>query len=127
MKLILIDKQDIATIAREEVLRDRFHFTVDYALTFEEFNAKYAVGKYHTVIVDFAMDAGAKALAHIDKVDPKQRVVVISASEAYSEPLGCDYCVKHYNRRRLKKPFGVMELADLIRDFDETACAFYHQ
>jgi DNA-binding NarL/FixJ family response regulator len=126
MKLLLIDKQDLSTFAREEVLRDQYHHEVDYAFTFDEFKEKYAVGKYRIIILDFMLEAGAKALEEIDRLDPKQRVIILSASEAYSEPHGCAYCVEHYNRRRLKKPVGVMELADLIRDFDYASCTHYH-
>lgn len=126
MKLILIDKQDVATLARETVLRDQYHFSVEYVFSFEEFKRKYSAGKYHVVILDFALDAGAKALELVDRTAPKQRVVVISASEAYSEPLGCAYCVEHHNRRRLKKPFSVMELAEIVQEFDNTSCAYYH-
>ena len=127
MKLILVDKQDLSTIAREEILRDQFHFEVDYAFTFEDFAAKFAKGKYRVVLIDFAIEAGAKALELVDEVDPKQRVVILSASESYSEPHGCPYCVEHYNRRRLKKPVSVIEVANLIRDFDYTSCAYYHE
>jgi DNA-binding NarL/FixJ family response regulator len=127
MKLLLIDKQDLSTFAREEVLRDQYHHEVDYAFTFEEFKKKYAAGKYRIIILDFMLEVGAKALEEIDRLDPKQRVIILSASEAYSEPHGCAYCVEHYNRRRLKKPVGVMELADLIRDFDYASCSHYHE
>lgn len=126
MKLLLIDKQGLATFAREEVLKDQFHHHVDYAFSYDEFKAKYRPGSYKIVIVDFALDYGAKALEDIDRIDPKQRVVILSESEAYSEPRGCAYCVEHYNRRRLKPPVSVMELGNLIRDFDDTSCAYYH-
>jgi len=127
MKLILIDKQDIATIAREEVLRDQYHYKVDYAFTFEDFQSKFAVGKYRIVILDFAIEPGAEALEFVNSQDPTQRMIVISASNEYSEPHGCAYCVEHFNRRRLMKPFSVMELANLIRDFEETSCAYYRE
>jgi DNA-binding NtrC family response regulator len=126
MKLILIDQDNIATIAREEILTDQYHYDVDNALTFDDFKSKYTVGKYHIVILDFAIDAGAKALEYIDKTDPKQRVIVISAGKEYNVEYGCDYCVEHYNRRLLKKPLSVMELANVIREFDDTSCAYYH-
>ena len=127
MKLILIDKQDLSTLARKEILQDQFHFDIDNVSTYEDFAAKYAKGKYHIVMLDFSLEAGAKALEMIDSVDPKQRVVIISDSEKYSEPNGCAYCVKHYNRRRLKEPVSVFEVANLIRDFDYTTCAYYHE
>jgi len=127
MKLLLIDKKDLSTFAREEVLRDQYHHDVDYAFTLEEFRAKYAKGAYRIVIVDFALEVGAAALEAIDRIDPNQRVILLSDSDAYSEPEGCAYCVEHHNRRRLKKPVGVMDLANLIRDFDYTRCAYYHE
>ncbi len=127
MKLILIDKQDLATLARKEILQDQFHFNIDYVSSYEDFAAWYAKGKYHIVMLDFSLEAGAKALEMIDSVDPKQRVIIISDSEKYSEPNGCAYCVEHYNRRRLKEPVSVFEVANLIRDFDYTACAYYHE
>ena len=126
MKLILVDKKDIATFAREEVLRDQYHHNVDYAFTLDEFKTKFAVGKYRVAIVDFAVEAGAHALEHIDRLDPKQRVIIISASEGYSEPHGCAYCAEHYNRRRLRKPISVMDLAGLISNFDYSPCTYYH-
>lgn len=126
MKLLLIDKQGLATYAREEILKDQFHHNVDYAFSYDEFKAKYAAGIYSIVIVDFALDYGTKALEEIDRIDPKQRVIILSESEAYSEPNGCAYCVEHHNRRRLKPPVSIIELGSLIRDFDYTSCAYYH-
>jgi len=125
LKLILIDQHNIATIAREEVLRDQHHFDVDYTTTFEEFRAQYSIGKYDIAILDFAFEAGAKALEHIDETNPQQRVIVISEDEEYIAPNGCAYCVEHYSRRRMIKPFSVMDLANLIRDFDYTHCTYY--
>lgn len=126
MKLLLIDKAGLATFAREEILQDQFHHRVDYAFSYNEFKAKYRVGLYRVVIVDFALEFGAKALEEIDRLDAKQRVIILSESEAYSEPNGCAYCVAYHNRRRLKEPVSVMELGSLIRDFDYTNCAYYH-
>jgi len=125
MKLLFVDKKDIATFARLEVLRDQYHHQVDYASTFDEFLSEYAVDKYHIVILDFAVEAGAKAIEYIDRTDPKQRVIIISVSEAYSEPNGCVHCAGHFNRHRLKEPVGVMDLANAIRDFDYAPCAHY--
>ena len=126
MKLILVDKKDLAAFAREEVLKDQYHHTVDNAFTFDEFKSKFAAGKYHIVILDFATEVGAKALEEIDRLDPNQRVITLSASEGYSEPKGCAYCVEHHNRRHLKEPVSVMELANVVREFDDTRCAYYH-
>jgi len=127
MKILLADKKGIATSARKEVLEDRFHYDVDSVSTFEEFKALYAAGKYHIVIVDFTMESGREVLDLIDRIDAKQRVIILSASEDYSEHKGCAYCVEHHYRRRLKEPIGILELGNLIRDFDYTRCAFYHE
>ena len=127
MKLLLVDRKDIATFAREEVLSQQYHHQVDYAFTYDEFLSKYAVDKYRIVILDFAVEAGAKALSYIEGTDPKQRVIIISGSEAYSESNGCAHCVERYNRRRLKKPVGIADLANAIRDFDYAPCAHYHE
>jgi len=126
LKLILIDQHDIATIAREEILRDQYHFDVDFAFTFEAFEAYYAIGKYDIAILDSSVEAGAKALEHIDETDPAQRVIVFSDGEEYIAPYGCAYCVEHYSRRRMEKPLSVMDVANQIRDFDYTHCTYYH-
>ncbi|MHC3993364.1 response regulator [Thiomicrolovo sp. ZZH C-3] len=126
MNLLLIDKQGLATYAREEILHDQYHHHVDYVFTFEDFKAKYAVGRYNIVIVDFALEAGVEALKMIDSLDPKQRVIILSAIDDYSEHKGCAYCVEHHNRRRLKEPVSIADLANLIKNFDYTTCAHYH-
>lgn len=127
MKILLVDKNDIATISRVEFLQDQAHHEVESVSTFDAFKARFAKGRYKIVILDFAFEAGKEALDYIDRIDPEQRVITISDSDDYSEPHGCLYCVKRFRRRRLKKPFPLMELADLIRDFDLVSCAHYHE
>lgn len=126
MKLMLVDRNDVGSLTRLQALKDQHGFDVDFAFTYEMFASNFAKGKYRIVLIDFAVEAGRDALELIDSVDPKQRVITISASDTYSEPHGCAYCVEHFNRRRLKKPFSVMELVNLIHDFDQSGCEYYH-
>ena len=126
MKLILVDRNDIGSLSRLQALKDQHGFYVDFTFSLESFLRQFARDKYHIVIIDFSIESGKDALDHVDSIDPKQRVITISASDAYSEPHGCAYCVEHFNRRRLKKPFPVMELVNLINDFDQVGCEHYH-
>ena len=127
MNLLLIDKIGLAVSAREMVFEEQYHFNVDHAYTVEDVREKYAADKYDVVIVDFSYEPGAEALTLIEGINPKQRVIVLSDSDAYSEPNGCAYCVEHSNRRRLKSPVSIMALANLVRDFDYTQCAHFHE
>ena len=126
MKLLFVGKKEIASFTRISVLRDQYHYQVDYAFTADAFIAEYAVDKYHIIILDFAVEAGTVALEYIERKDPKQRVIVISASESYSEANGCAYCIERFNRHRLKEPVGIMDLVNAIRDFDYTPCMHCH-
>jgi DNA-binding NtrC family response regulator len=127
MKILLVDKDDISTISRVEFLRNQTRHDIEFVSTFDAFKAQFAKGRYRIVVLDFAFESGKKALEYIDKIDPDQRVITISDSEEYSEPDGCLSCVERFRRRRLKKPFPLTELVDLICNFDLTGCAYYHE
>ncbi len=127
MKLLYVDKAGLSTLTRAQMLADQHKLDVEPVTTYEAFTEKYAKGVYHAVIIDFTVEAGQKALELIDRIDPKQRVITISATESYSEPHGCTYCAGHHNRRRLKEPFPLSDLAGLIRDFDFVGCVYYRE
>lgn len=107
---------------RAQLLSDACHEVV-VVNSFEEVEILYQKNKFDIVIIDFARDFGAESLTYIDKIDHWQKMITISEHEEYSEPEGCDYCVSHHQRRRLKPPFPFPELLHLVESFELTMCA----
>jgi len=120
--ILFIDDDNFQTEARAQLLQDTRHHTVVIVETFEEVERLYQKGKFDIVIIDFARDFGLKSLAYIDSIDPMQKMITISENDEYSEPKGCDYCITHHKRRRLKPPFPFPELVHYIESFDFTFC-----
>ena len=122
-KILFIDNDDFQTEMRAQLLSDTYHHQVVVVDSFEEVEILYQKNKFDIVIIDFARDFGAESLKYIDSIDHMQRMITISENEEYSEPKGCDYCVSHHQRRRLKLPFPFPELVHLIDSFEMTMCA----
>lgn len=123
-KILFIDDDDFQTEMRAQLLTDTRQHQVVIVDSLDEVKILYQKNKFDIVIIDFARDFGAESLRYIDSIDPMQRMITISENEEYSEQKGCDYCVSHHQRRRLKPPFPFPELVRLIENFDLTMCPF---
>ncbi|MCJ7766511.1 MAG: hypothetical protein MUP09_11295 [Thiovulaceae bacterium] len=122
-KILFIDNDNFQTKTRAELLTETRQHRVVVVDAFEEVKALYEKDKYDIVIIDFTRDFGLESLRYIERVDPMQTMITISANEEYSEQNGCDYCVQYHRRRRLIPPFAFPELLRLIENFDLTICA----
>ena len=125
-KILFIDEENFKTDMRAQLLRDSGDHLVDVVDSFDEVKTFYQKGKYDVVIIDFSRDFGVESLHYIDSIDPMQDMITISKDEAYSEQLGCDYCLAHHKRRRLVPPFPFPDLLKYVEHFDVTSCAFKH-
>ena len=125
-KVLFIDEENFQTNMRAELLRDSGHL-IDVVNAFDEVKTFYQKGKYDVVIIDFSRDFGVESLHYIDSIDPMQDMITISKDEAYSEQLGCDYCLAHHKRRRLVPPFPFPDLLKYVEHFDVTTCAYKHK
>ena len=123
-KILFIDDDDFQTEMRAQLLTDTRQHQVVIVDSFDEVKILYQKNKFDIVIIDFARDFGAESLRYIDSIDPMQKMITISENEDYSEQKGCDYCVSHHQRRRLKPPFPFQELVRLVENFDLTICPF---
>lgn len=127
MKLLLVDKNDFTTLSRAQLLDEFGHHKVDVVHSYDAVQSCYEKNKYHIVVIDFSIPSGIEAIRWIEQIDAMQRIVTISNSESYSELRGCRHCVEHHRRRRLKKPFAINTLVELIREFDLISCEHYHE
>lgn len=123
-KILFIDDDNLQTETRAQLLMDTRQHIVVVVDSFDEVKILYQKDKFDIVIIDFARDFGMKSLRHINTIDPMQRMITISENEEYSEPNGCEYCVKYHQRRRLKPPFPFPELVRLIEQFQITTCLY---
>ena len=114
MNLLLIDKDGLPTKARKEILTFRFHFNVESAETLDDVRVNFHAGKYDVIIMNESFEIVAEALEMIEQIDPEQRIVILDSDVAGERNL------EHQNRRYLSLPVSIMELANVIRDFDYT-------
>lgn len=106
----------------EKILGD-FSFIVTNSL--KECERHYSSSLFDIVIVDFSSIAGKEIISKIVKRNPKQRVITLSSKIACSVELGCEHCVKSFNRRRLFKPIDFKKLLEYIKGFDTLECNYY--
>lgn len=126
MKILYIDKNTFQTQTRINLITEMLHHHVDLTSTINEIHKMYKKNKYEIVIIDHAIDIGRDALNMIMDIDIEQRILTISAEGGErSVPQGCDYCVEHYNRRRLNNPTPIKNILRMIEDFDDYICDHY--
>ncbi len=126
-KILFIDDADFQTEMRSQLLVDVYKHDVDIADSFSDVKTLYVKDKYDVVIIDFSRDFGEESLHYIDSIDAMQEMITISKDEAYSEQLGCDYCLAHHKRRRLVPPFPFPQLLKYVEHFDVTSCLLKHK
>lgn len=125
MKILIYDKNiDDLTYLSKLVQNLPIDISIHTASTFQEGAAFYYANKYDTVFVDFIEDEGKKLLAEILKNDHTQRIITLSKLFECSEALGCDYCLEHYNKKRVIKPISEDEILQIFTH-KEDICSKY--
>lgn len=123
MNILVID-QDEKTLRVFEALNnstnDNYIIITDFKNALVEFES-YEVD---VVIVDYFYPECKDFLDAITKIKPKQRTITLSKEIGYSESKGCEQCQLINNRRRLLKPFNVLDLIHLLKSFDNQ-CKYF--
>ncbi|PHR56210.1 MAG: hypothetical protein COA44_08960 [Arcobacter sp.] len=127
MNILFIDNHSIQNSIRLSLLEQMAHHTVYLSSDYEDALQHYKDEKPDIILIEFTIEYAEKALKKILELDPKQKIITISDSLDCSEILGCDYCLKHYNKRRVLKHQGIHELLYLIDNFDEMPCEYAHK
>lgn len=131
MNILFIDKNNFQTQTRAAIIADMPTHTIEIIDNLDDLKHEFKKDKYDIVIIDFDNEEtgkciGKRCLDYVDSVDPQQRVITLSASDDYSDPYGCEHCVKNFRRRRLNKPTPIPNLIRLIDGFDNYSCDHYH-
>ncbi|MEA2050912.1 MAG: hypothetical protein U9O56_09310 [Campylobacterota bacterium] len=85
----------------------------------------YNNNKIDLIIIHFDTSHCIELLNSIVKINSSQNTITISDSLCYSEDLGCEYCITHYNRKKLLLPFDPKELFDMILNFNSKKCKYF--
>ena len=124
MKILLIDKKETKTAIRAQLLEDLARSVLSTATSFEKGKELFEEDSFDLVIIDFTLDFGEELLRLILHQNPSQHLITISDNINCSELLGCDYCVEHYNKRRILKSTNINELISLINNFEFISCEY---
>ena len=124
MRILVIDEdRDNSKKIYNCFVNDR-GYEVDLSITLEDTVSVYRKNKYGMVVIDFATRGGKRSLEYIVGVDPTQKIITQSGIEECSELKGCDYCVQHYNKRRLVKQCSATDILNIIDKFDTFSCYY---
>ena len=125
MKILIYDtnRQDLAHLCNL-IQNLPLDVDMDTASDFNQGANLYHANKYEVIFIDFAVNGGKKFLADVLKNDAHQRIITISKVIECSEMLGCDYCLEHYNKKRILKPITQDEVIDIFSN-KEYPCPKY--
>jgi len=76
------------------------------------------------VVVDFSTQSNQDMLNDIIKINQNQKTITVSDSLRCSEQKGCEFCIQHYNRRRLMKPINIKALHEIVKHFGDKKCKY---
>lgn len=127
MKILFIDNKSIQNSIRVGLLDEMAHHDVTLIDNLEGAMEFYLNEAPKMVLIDFSVDYAREALHKLLEINPKQNIISISDSLDCSEFLGCDFCLEHYNKKRLLKHQGIHDLIYLIDNFEELPCEFAHK
>lgn len=127
MKILFIDNKSIQNSIRIGLLEQMAHHDVRLIDDLEGAMEFFASEAPEMVLIDFSVEFAREALSRILEIDPQQAIISISDSLDCSEFLGCDFCLEHYNKKRLLKHQGIHDLLYLIENFEEMPCEFAHK
>ncbi len=124
MKILVIDedKKKAADIFKT-FLKDR-EYSIDLASTLDHTKTFFHKEKYNIIIIDFATKDGRQSLDYILNIDANQKIITQSGISECSELNGCDYCIEHYNKRRLVKQCSANDILNIIDKFDTFSCYY---
>lgn len=127
MKILFVDKPSIQNSIRLGLMEQMAHHEVHLIDDYEEAIAFYINESPDVVILEFTVYFGMDVLFKILKINPQQKVITLSDSLDCSEFIGCDHCLKNYNKKRVLKHQGIHDLLYLIDNFEEMPCEFAHK
>lgn len=84
--------------------------------TYEECVKTYTQDEFDSIFIDFTDDTGSQFLSYIQENNPNQKIVTLSDKVICSEPRGCEYCIEHFNKIGLMKPFTDEDILYAISD-----------
>ena len=123
MKILYVDRDNQVESLLKHI-SSMTTFEVIICHDFEQGVKEYNDNAIDIVIIDSTKDFGRKVLDYILKKKANQKIIIISDYLGHTEPKGCDYCQKHYNKVRLLKPVDISELVGYLKDFHHDKCAY---
>lgn len=123
MKILFVDGDNQAESLLKHI-SSMTTYEVFICHDFEQGIKEYNDNDIDIVIIDPTKDFGRKTLDYILKKKPRQKVITISDYLGHTEPKGCDYCQKYYNKVRLFNPIDVHELVGYLKDFHHDKCTY---
>ena len=125
MEILVFDRKDKNDQGLYEIISDNLE-NADFTYISELDDALYKLREkeFDIIIVDFSTNEGKSLLIKVEELDPAQRVITLSDTLGCSAELGCEYCEKHFRRKRLLKPVDAYELIKYIVNFDELKCKY---
>jgi len=131
MNILIYDVGNKEITLQAEVLHDGVGDNFEFASSYNDAIELYTTKKYDVIIVDFTIDDGNKFLEQVVSLNPKQATITLAYQHEYSVIEGCDYCMIHYNRRRLIKPTSSAKILFALDTFHspyvEQTCENHHQ
>lgn len=85
----------------------------------------YISSNIDVVIINFSSSKFKLLLHKIMEYNPKQKIITLSEHLECSHLYGCDHCIENHNKRRLLKPIDSKKLMSVLKDFDNTTCAYF--
>lgn len=126
MKILFIDNESIQNSIRIGLLEQMAHHDVHLCHEHDDVMSYYNEHKPDMVLIDFSIESGAEILKEILELMPTQPIITISDSIDCSELLGCEFCLKNYDKKRVLKHQGIQELLYLIDNFEDMHCEHAH-
>lgn len=127
MKILFIDSKSIQNSIRIGLMEQMAHHEVYLTDNYEEAMEYYKRESPDVVILEFTVYFGMDALFKILKLNPQQQIITLSDSIDCSELIGCDHCLRNYNKKRVLKHQGIHDLLYLIDNFAEMPCEHAHK
>ncbi|MGE4456413.1 MAG: hypothetical protein AB7E13_05730 [Arcobacteraceae bacterium] len=128
MKILIIDEYiALAKVLQEYLNKHYSSIKVDVLNDIKRVNSYLhdRTNYYDIVVINFGSFNNNKLLDNVLKHDPKQRTVIISSDAKCTDNIGCEHCIKKYNKVRLIPPFGMHGLMDYIVKNEGQECPHY--
>jgi hypothetical protein len=126
MNILIIDTCE-ETILKLSILSKVFdNLNLKHLLDYDESLEYYTSTSIDYLIVDFSLNNNNMFVDEVLKRNPQQKIITLSNILKCSDKNGCDHCINNYNKRRLFKPFSVIEIVKVLKDFDNP-CLYSNQ